>query len=140
VYTASVRRLSALLVPLLLCVACATPLRPPPRSGWGQAGPDPRTPVERADGAVLVHFPAGACATGWLEIEVFDPGTGMWMEHPDGGRVRTDSCRFERPERLLSETRVRCYDPGGLRPASPWVIGVAVDGSQAPRACPESNP
>lgn len=131
-------RLSGLLALLLTSLACATPLRPPPRSGWARVGPEPRTVVERADRAVLVHFPPGACATGWIEIQVLDRAGGEWVEHPDGSRLRTGSCRFESPERLLNETRVRCYDPGGARLASPWVVGVEVIGSRVPLACAEA--
>ena len=132
------RRLPGLLVLLLASLACATPLRPPPRSGWAQVGPEPRTIVERPDQAVLVHFPPGACATGWLEIEVYDAARAAWVAHPDGGRLRTGSCRFEPPQRLLNETRVRCYDPGGRRRASPWIVGVEVDGFQMPDACADA--
>jgi len=132
------RRLPGLLALPLAVLACTTPLRPPPRSGWAQAGPEPRTVVERADRAVLVHFPPGACATGWLEIQVLDSARGEWVEHPDGSRLRTGTCRFESPERLLNETRVRCYDPAGHRSASPWIVGVAVAGSRVPRACADA--
>jgi hypothetical protein len=76
---------------------------------------------------VLVHYPAGACATGWLDVETFERQADGWAPHAGGSRVRTGSCRFEPPDRLLNETRVRCVDPSGQRAPSAWVIGVAVD-------------
>ena len=129
----------ALSVALVACLACATPLRPPPRSGWARVGPEPRATVEREDGAVLVHFPPGACATGWLEIQVLSAPGGPWVPHPGGDRLRAGACRFESPERLLNETRVRCYDPAGERPPSAWVVGVEVDGSEWPTTCAEGD-
>lgn len=86
-----------------------------------------------------MHFPHGTCGTGWLEIQVLvsaETNIPEWVGHPDGDRLRTGSCRFETPERLLNETRVRCFDPAGRRSPSEWVVGVGVTGSEPSESCP----
>lgn len=95
---------------------------------------------------MLVHFPHGACATAWLEIQVLgaasdgDPPRRHWVAHPDGDRFRSGACRYEDPGRLLNETRVRCYDPAAQRAPSSWIVGVNLDGSDSPDDCSEGLP
>ena len=146
-YTHSMRRFAGLLVLLAGGLACSSPPpRPPPATGWARVGPDAPPALEREDGRVLVHFPHGACATAWLEIQVLaggpdqEPGLRQWVAHPDGDRLRSGTCRLEDPARLLNETRVRCYDPAAQRAPSAWVVGVDIDGSDPPDVCPEAWP
>jgi hypothetical protein len=87
--------------------------------------------VERA----TVFYPLGACATGWLEVEVFERDAGSWRAHPRHPWLRAGSCVQEDPGVLLNELRVRCADPGGVFAPSRWLVGVELRGVAAGSAC-----
>lgn len=137
------RGFSRLHLAFLGALACAGPetLHSPPDAAYARSGPRSVEPARNARGEVLVRFPIGACATGWLEVEEFvrQGGPGGWRPHAGGARMRAGTCRFESPERLLSEIRVRCIDPTGVRPPSAWVRGVALDETGRAADCPEPH-
>ncbi len=89
------------------------------------------------DGVVRVEvfYGAGGCETRTIEIQVYDRARRRWTPHPRHPRIPADVCRWEEPGRLLNELRVRCVDPGGVRPPSTWVVGVARRAAAAPRPC-----
>jgi hypothetical protein len=120
------RRAASLLVLGLLGTACGS-------SGGSAAGGEAAAADTSA--MVQVRFPDGACATGWLEVQEFLREAQIWAPHPRGDRIRTGVCRWEEPDRLLNELRVRCIDPTGRRPPSAWVVGVDVRSSIGPESC-----
>ncbi len=73
---------------------------------------------------VDVHYPGGACETGWIEVQRFEPGRGF-QPHPEHPRIRAGTTWPEERDRLL-DLQVRCFDPTGRRPASGWVVGVRI--------------
>jgi hypothetical protein len=95
------------------------------------------TPEEPSARAV-VFYPRGGCATGELEIEVYDRAARAWRPHPTHPRLRADRCAEEQAGTLLNELRVRCVDPDGERQPSLWVTGAALSGPPIP--CSEVAP
>jgi hypothetical protein len=83
------------------------------------AGFAPKDPVQ-------VFYPAGDCATGVIEIELFDRGAKQWAPHPAHPRIMADTCQTEDAGDLLNEIRVRCIDPASPARASAWMLGVQV--------------
>ncbi len=104
-----------------LAVACAPGLS---STSQGQS-PSP------AGGRVVVHYPAGACEGGVLELEVFERATGRWLPHPEHPTLAPGACALEDPTVLLNELRVRCADAEGRRPPSEWVVGAELAGAPA---------
>ena len=113
----------------MLAAACA---------GGGAAAPAP----SRADAApalsdsARVHYPAGACQTGELQVQLFDRASGEWRDHPEHARLAAGSCTRERAELLLNELRVRCVDPSGRLAPSEWVVGAGQRAPGLPDPCP----
>lgn len=116
---------------------CASPARPrssPPAVAivavavgllvGGAAWSEPPGPVR-----VPVVYPKGGCQSGWLEVQVYDAAAERWQPHPEHPRVRVGSCFREPSEILLTDLRVRCIDPSGRRPPSPWVQGTDLRGT-----------
>ena len=99
-----------------------------PRATLPRSPETPEAAVARAAaefGDVMVLYPVGDCATGVIEVQVYQregsaPGWHAHTEHP---RVRAGSIQHEDPSKLLNELRVRCVDPEGVRPPSVWVVG-----------------
>ena len=75
---------------------------------------------------VRVHYPAGECTTGVLEVELFNRVVKEWRPHPAHARILADTCQTEDAGDLLNELRVRCIDPGNPARASDWLMGVQV--------------
>lgn len=87
------------------------------------------------DARVTVFYPAGACETRRLEIEVFARATRTWKPHPAHPRIDADTCQPEDPGQLLNELRLRCIDPEGKRAPSDWIVGVDLARPADPGAC-----
>jgi len=75
---------------------------------------------------VRVFYPAGNCATGVIEIELWDRAARAWQPHPAHPRIMADTCQTEDAGDLLNEIRVRCIDPASPARASGWTTGVQV--------------
>lgn len=97
------------LVPLLLIAAL-------PAAGQSS---EPRDPVR-------VFYPKGDCATGVIEIELWNRAAQAWEPHPAHPRIMADTCQTEDAGDLLNEIRVRCTDPASPARASDWTLGVQV--------------
>jgi hypothetical protein len=83
-------------------------------------------PAAACGESVTVMFPAGDCATGQLEVEVFDRASGSWRAHPSHPRLAAGRCVTEDSGTLLNELRVRCVDPRAHRAPSEWIVGAEV--------------
>jgi hypothetical protein len=81
--------------------------------------------TEPAD-PVRVFYPAGDCATGVIEIELWDRAAKAWQPHPAHSRIMADTCQTEDAGDLLNEIRIRCIDPASPARASAWTLGVQV--------------
>jgi len=92
--------------------------------------------ADQAEEPVLVHYPAGACQTGRIEIQIWNRATAAWMEHPEHPLVEAGSCQLELAHLLLNELRIRCVDPDGLREPSEWVSGVTLRPRASASPCP----
>ena len=92
-------------------------------------------PGDPADERVRVLYPRGACATGVIEIEVFERGTGVWQPHPVHWRIPADTCQEEVAGVLLQEIRYRCVDPEAPSRVSAWILGVDVFDSISADRC-----
>lgn len=93
-------------------------------------GVEPKDPVQ-------VFYPAGDCATGVIEIELFDRDVRQWAPHPAHPRIMADTCQSEDAGDLLNEIRVRCIDPASPARASGWRLGVQVfEPADAPGCAP----
>lgn len=114
----------------VLALACVRPA-----ASRNPAAPAPGGGDERAE-RVNVFYPGGACATGWLEVQVFERSEGSWRPHPRHPWLRAGSCAEEDPGVLLNELRVRCADPEGSRAPSRWEVGAELHEGVAPGACP----
>lgn len=91
--------------------------------------------ADQAEERVLVHYPAGACETGHIQIEVFVRETATWIAHPEHPLVEAGSCQLEISYRLLNELRIRCVDPDGRREPSEWVTGVTLRPRESASPC-----
>ncbi|MCG8592030.1 MAG: hypothetical protein MJE66_22260 [Proteobacteria bacterium] len=99
---------------------------------------------ERAPAVAWVLYPGGECETGWIEVERYDREIRAWRAHAHHPRVRADACRREDVSSLLNELRVRCIDPSGARPPSPWRVGAELQKPLSRDRCafrpPETKP
>jgi hypothetical protein len=74
----------------------------------------------------LVYLPRGACETETIELELYDRAAASWRPHPEHPRLTTGTCVSLDTSSLLNELRLRCIDPAGRAPPSPWVTGFEV--------------
>lgn len=100
-------------------------------------------PLEARAEPVDVFFPRGNCASGRLELEMWERGAdgaqGRWVLHPTLPHFDVETCQRVESRILLNEIRVRCIDPAGFRKPSSWVVGADVTGRVA-ASCPPSGP
>ncbi len=76
--------------------------------------------------SVTVLYPAGDCATGRIDVQVFDRQSRVWGPHPEHPQLATGRCVSEESGVLLNELRIRCIDPSAQRAPSAWVVGAEV--------------
>ncbi len=110
---------------LLLCASC--------QDGSLGAGFRTGTPCETADTGqacdAVIFFPAGACETGVLEVQV------EGAAHPSHANIEAGDCLPIERSLALSSLRVRCIDPLAERIPSAWVGPATADGNTDLSAC-----
>ena len=86
---------------------------------------------------VHVYYADATCASGELELEIWDREARAWVAHPRHRRVPTQTCQIEDAGVLLNELRWRCADSAvnATAPDAGWVIGLDVFDAEVMSHC-----